>query len=449
VCQRPKESVYGVAKEAARRGFNEGRERALPGRRSSLVVSFLFLRALALLAARSTHTQTIAPHTQVLSLMQASRPPPSATGGSLLPRRPPPLLLLSSHSTLSTRRSAAAIHARAAHGPTARGAWAAASSAEAASTSCGARSSIINDSIERRCRRRRQRQRRRPVAACAATNNDNNNPKDPQRDSWDEEDEDDDAKAAERAVEKLLEPAWRGLKEAAQRELAATAAREGDADAKNAAERLQKMSLSEALEGDRLLKDLAESELGPVLESMGLPRSSALDFLYDLVRTAAIVQLASAAAVFYGAEFLFGLDSGDAWRCVTGLGVGYLARLAIPVEALAWPLYDWLVRAATGGRGYYQGGGEGGGQGARDATTTDTDNPRPPSQREQARTALTRLGILFAAGALLPPLVLGWARDESALQFAFPALAGALAFDAAYLVALVLKLREVEEGGGE
>lgn len=370
----------------------------------------------------------------------------------------------------------------------------------AASNSTTARArrplSSLNTSSNRssgRHHRHHHRRRRPVVAAAAATSNPNNTPqKDPQRDSWDEEEDDGDAElraqaeaeaAAERAVEKLLEPAWRGLKEAAQRELASSAA-DGDGDAERAAQRLTQMSLTEALEGDRLLKSLAESELGPVLESLGLPRSQALPFLYDLVRTAAAVQLATAALVFYGAEFFFGLDSGEAWRCVCGLGVGYLARLVIPVESLAWPLYDWLVRAATGGRGYYRAGGlgegeeggegqegegRGGGRGAaaaggggargagggaaqqqqQDEDDKQSTPPRPPSQREQARAALTRLGFLFAGCALLPPLVLGWGRDASAFQFAFPALAGALAFDAAYLVALVLKLREAEDGGGQ
>lgn len=342
------------------------------------------------------------------------------------------------------------------------------------------------------------RRRRRPAVAAAAAsapppgdgeNKTETKNKDPQRDSWDEEDDQDDSlraqAEAEAAVERLLEPAWRGLKEAAQRELAASAAAaraDGDADAQQKAaleaERLSRMSLSDALEGDRLLRTLAESELGPVLESMGLPRARALDFLYELVRTAALVQLATAAAVFYGAELAFGLDSGAAWRCVCGLGVGYVARLAVPVEALAWPLYDWLVRAATGGRGYYQpaargGGGLGegeeeggarrgaggreeaeGGASSSSSSSSAKDAPSPPSpgapplQRdEQARAALTRLGALFAACALAPPLFFGWAQEESALQFALPALGGALAFDAAYLAALVLKLREVEENG--
>ena len=288
------------------------------------------------------------------------------------------------------------------------------------------------------------------------------------RDSWDEDDQDLDAQATA-AVDKLLGPAWRGLKDAAERELAAAAraaASDGDAEAaaeaRRAAERVRGMStLSEALDGDALLRSLAESELGPLLESMGLPRARALPFLYDLARTAAAVQLAAAAAVFYGAEYLFRLDSGEAWRCVAGLGIGYVARLGIPVEALAWPLYDALVRAATGGRGYYRpsaGGGAGAGgageeeekAGGGGAARAPPRRPaqQPPQRGEQARTALARLGALFAAAALLPPVLFHWSQREGALQFGLPALAGALAFDAAYLVALVLKLREAEEGGG-
>lgn len=360
----------------------------------------------------------------------------------------------------------------------------------------------------------RRRRRGRPVAARAAGNDGappppppNNEKKpskalDPERDSWDDDDDQSDElraqleaeRAAERAVERLLDPAWRELKAAAQRELRAAAAADGSKSERDAAAaeaaRVGNMSLSEALEGDRLLRSLAESELGPVLESMGLPRSQALPFLYELVRTAALVQLGAAAAVFYGGEVFFALDAGAAWRCVCGLGVGYLSRLFIPVEALAWPLYDWLVRAATGGRGYYQpsafageeqereraaeeaaaarrrrqeaaGSGGGGEEGessspAASASSSSASAPpletsaadRPYSQREQARSALARLGVLVGGALLLPPALLGWSRAESAWQFALPALAGALAFDAAYLVALVLKLRESEGGGG-
>jgi len=330
----------------------------------------------------------------------------------------------------------------------------------------------------------------------ASSSNNNSDP----RDSWDEEDDDPELRArleaeraADAAVERLLAPAWRGLKDAARRELSSSAADASDDDDESTAARraaqqdLDNMSLRDALEGDHLLRSLAESELGPVLESMGLPRSQALPFLYDLVRIAAVVQLAAAALLFYGAEFFAGLDSGGAWRCVCGLGFGYLARLVIPVEALAWPLYDGLVKAATGGKGYYalppapllEGEEERGERGERGAAAggeaaekggaaasgaagrfgeqqrqqpkkkqEQEEQQKQEYQRGQAQTALVRLAALAAGCALAPPLLLGWTPEESAWQFALPALAGALAFDAAYLAALVVKLREVEEGDG-
>jgi len=354
------------------------------------------------------------------------------------------------------------------------------------------------------------RRRRRPVARAAGEGDDGSSsgekeggagrgggkpdddaappPPGPARDSWDEEDQDDAAldRRAEAAADALLDPAWRALRSAAAAEAAAAGASADEA------ERIASMSLSEALDGDALLRTLAERELGPVLQSLGLPPSQALPFLFDLVRLAAGAQLAAAAAVFYGAEFFGGLDAGQAWRCVLGLCVGYAARLAIPVEALAWPLYDGLVRAATGGRGVYEpgagwgaaaaaeeeeaeaagarrrrraaGGGEGASEagsarGAEERGVREGDGGGPSSssspvsatarQRQQAAVAARRLALLAAAGALLPPLLLGWSAEESCWQFAAPALAGAFCFDAAYLAALVIKLGGVEGGGDQ
>jgi hypothetical protein len=54
----------------------------------------------------------------------------------------------------------------------------------------------------------------------------------------------------------------------------------------------------------------------------------------DLVKIAACLQLGTAAAVFYTCELGLGLDVGDSFRAVAGLGLGYFARIFIPIEQL-------------------------------------------------------------------------------------------------------------------
>jgi hypothetical protein len=57
----------------------------------------------------------------------------------------------------------------------------------------------------------------------------------------------------------------------------------------------------------------------------------------DLVKIACGLQLASAALLFYSCELGLHLDVGDSFRAVSGLGLGYFARIFIPIEQLVRP----------------------------------------------------------------------------------------------------------------
>ena len=208
-----------------------------------------------------------------------------------------------------------------------------------------------------------------------------------------------DREAAEMADE-LLAPAWNKLKRELKKELGPDQAKLVD-----------DMSLSDVLDGDKLMREVAEHQLGPVLRSTGSDEDPFAFFIGaavahflgwrwgqgvvatggcegrqrrfsrrqrrramqthstqraqidrrhacttpnakpthqaprqtqtppkhqppDLVKIACALQLASAAALFYGCELGLHLDAGDSFRAVGGLALGYFARIFIPIEQL-------------------------------------------------------------------------------------------------------------------
>ncbi|KAG2483562.1 hypothetical protein HYH03_017569 [Edaphochlamys debaryana] len=173
----------------------------------------------------------------------------------------------------------------------------------------------------------------------------------------------------------------------------------------------------EDLTGDPgdLMRKVADEQLGPILSSMGISEDP-LDFFVDLLRIATAAQLLSAGALFYGAEWLGHLDAGEAFRCVAGLGVGYLSRPFFRVEQLLWPLYDGVLRLVAPGAVY-----------------------EVETSREESTTTLSRMGVALAVAALLPQALWGWDSANTA-QFVVPLAAGWAFFDVAYLVALLVKL---------
>jgi hypothetical protein len=68
----------------------------------------------------------------------------------------------------------------------------------------------------------------------------------------------------------------------------------------------------------------------------------------DLVKLAMGVQLATAAALFYGCEVGLGYDSGDGFRVVSALFLGYFLRIFVKIEVLV---------SYFGGDGRKDGGG--------------------------------------------------------------------------------------------
>ncbi|EFJ52224.1 hypothetical protein VOLCADRAFT_120398 [Volvox carteri f. nagariensis] len=165
-----------------------------------------------------------------------------------------------------------------------------------------------------------------------------------------------------------------------------------------------------------LMKKLADEQLGPLLQSLGVSEDP-LTFFVDLLRLATALQLLSAGALFYGVELWGGLDSGEAFRCVCGLAAGYLSRPFFKVEQLLWPLYDWGLRILAPGAVY-----------------------EVTASREESQATLTRLGVAVSVCSFLPQLLLGW-DSSTAVQFVLPLTVGWLLFDVTYMAALLAMLQ--------
>ncbi|PNH03128.1 hypothetical protein TSOC_010834 [Tetrabaena socialis] len=172
------------------------------------------------------------------------------------------------------------------------------------------------------------------------------------------------------------------------------------------------------LVGDRgdLMRKVAEEQLGPVLRTLGVEEDP-LTFFVDLLRVATALQLGSAAVLFYGSEVWGGLDTGEAFRCVAGLGAGYLSRPLFRVEQLLWPVYDWVLRLVAPGAVY-----------------------QVVSSPSETQATLSRLGVAVAVCSFLPQLLWGWDSGTCA-QFVLPLASGWLLFDVMYMTALLAKLR--------
>ncbi|KIY97207.1 hypothetical protein MNEG_10756 [Monoraphidium neglectum] len=237
----------------------------------------------------------------------------------------------------------------------------------------------------------------------------------------------------------MLEPAWNKLKQELKKELPP-----------DQASLIDQMKLSDAAEGDSLMRQVAQAQLGPLLASVGSDEDP-YSFFLDLVKIAACLQLGTAAAVFYTCELGLGLDVGDSFRAVAGLGLGYFARIFIPIEQLVWPVYNDLLQLFSPEAIFDAG---------------------PVSPQERSRT-LNSLGVTVAAAFLLPRYLLGWAVDDTLqlgpapalllarltpaprnadqqfpLQIVLPMMLGLLFFDAAFLLALLYKLSALDRGGG-
>lgn len=220
---------------------------------------------------------------------------------------------------------------------------------------------------------------------------------------------------ADELAEKMLAPAWEQLKRSLKKELPP-----------DQASTLDQMTLKDATDGEAVMRGVAESQLGPLLQSVGSDEDPYAFFL-TVIKIACALQLAFAAAVFYTCELGLGLDVGDSFRAVAGLGLGYFARIFIPIEQLFWPLYNNVLQLVSPNAVY---------------------DPGSTSSEERSKT-LNSLGVAVAAAFLLPRYLLGWDTDDT-LQIVLPMLCGLFLFDMAYLVALLYKLSDVggDAGGG-
>ncbi|KAF8061897.1 hypothetical protein HT031_004157 [Scenedesmus sp. PABB004] len=209
----------------------------------------------------------------------------------------------------------------------------------------------------------------------------------------------------EAAVDAMLDRTWQGLKRDLKKELSP-----------EQAAMLDSWRVSD-IQSDRVFRDIAEQQLGPILELMGI-REDPYDFFVDLFKTALALQLLSGGLAFYGAQLGAGLDAGGALRCVAGLALGYGLRLGIKIEQLAWPMYNAVVQLLLRGDAVYE---------------------VPRATPEERRDTLNRLGLAVGAALVLPKAALGWTNDECA-QMVLPMLAGLFCFDLAYIAALLIKL---------
>lgn len=182
---------------------------------------------------------------------------------------------------------------------------------------------------------------------------------------------------------------------------------------------------SSDIQTDKVFREMANHQLGPFLQSMGI-QEDPYDFFLDLFRLSLVFQLGVAALVFYTVELGLGGNAGDALRAVGGLLLGYTLRLGIKVEQLAWPIYNGLVQFLISEGATYE---------------------IPPATPEEQRETLNKLGVTIAAAFLVPKFVFGWQNDEC-WQMVVPMVGGLLFFDVAYMFGLLIKLGVGGGGGG-
>ncbi|WIA18279.1 hypothetical protein OEZ85_009746 [Tetradesmus obliquus] len=206
-------------------------------------------------------------------------------------------------------------------------------------------------------------------------------------------------------VDKLLDKTWQELKRDLKKEMSPEQA--AIIDSWNVSD----------IQTDKVFRDIAEQQLGPILQMMGISDDPYAFFL-DMFKLALGLQLGSAALVFYGSELGLGLDAGDAFRAVGGLALGYFLRLGIKIETLAWPLYNAFVQLLIREDAVYE---------------------YPAASPEERQDTLNKLGLAIASAFFVPKLLFGWQNDDC-WQIVVPMVGGLFLFDMCYIVALLIKL---------
>lgn len=92
-------------------------------------------------------------------------------------------------------------------------------------------------------------------------------------------------------------------------------------------------SVDDVIDSDKVMRQVAEQNLGPLLATLGVDEDP-LTFFYDLFKFACALQLATAGVLFYSCELGLGFDVGDSFRVVFGLLLGYFLRVFIHIDTL-------------------------------------------------------------------------------------------------------------------
>lgn len=170
---------------------------------------------------------------------------------------------------------------------------------------------------------------------------------------------------------------------------------------------------------DSNFRDMANRELGPLLQSMGIDAEPTA-FLDEVMNLAAALQLVTLGLTFWGLQLYGGWTTAEAARAAIGLSVGLLTRPTVETELLFLPLYNDLMQLIS--------------------PTTIMDVG--PANKEQVTSVLNTVGALLFVGFLVPQMVFHWTAGESA-QLVVPMAAGWLVFDLAYMIAFLVKLRVI------
>ena len=179
---------------------------------------------------------------------------------------------------------------------------------------------------------------------------------------------------------------------------------------------MDKFSLDEILSGDRFMQELADKELGPVLESLGI-QEDALSFFKGILKVAAIIQLFLCGMVFYGSELYLHYDAGESFRAVLGLMLGFGAGMFTNTDKLFGPLYNAVVRFVNEDAAY--------------------EVPSPSDK--ELLTAFNRIGLITGVAMILPQVLFGWHTKEC-IQLAVPLATGMFVQELCYILAFLIKV---------
>jgi hypothetical protein len=215
------------------------------------------------------------------------------------------------------------------------------------------------------------------------------------------------SQSSEENVEEQLKTVWKELKQSAGKVLNP-----------EEAQILETITYEEVSQGgEKLMRKVVGQQLGPILELAGVTEDP-YEFFVDMLKVGAFIQLITCGTLFYITEVMGHFDTGEAFRAVCGLTLGYMLRPFFRVEQLLWPIYNWGVRLIA----------------------PEAEYQVSASSQQDVQNTLNQLGILVALAFFVPQAALHWdVADVS--QLVAPMALGLFLFDVVYMFALLLKLR--------